>query len=213
LFFRIIESAAMISELPDFREWSAPAVWLLRGVVYADDERLWNLVLSNESSLHTYFARLGLRLIVDQSEGMAYLRQLSEDEATDGYADLPKLFRQTRLSYSQTVLCVLLRDELRRFEEEDIHDDRCVLEEAALLDQWRVFMPQELDDVRALRELNIGLRKLEELGMVRRFGEEPPSWEIRRILKARLAVTDLERLRAVFSAAVDVRGSGEAEDA
>jgi uncharacterized protein DUF4194 len=197
----------MRGELPDFREWSAAAIWLLRGVIDAADERIWSLVLSNESSLSTYFARLGLRLIVDESEGLAYLRQLSEQEATDGYADLPKLFRQTRFGYPQTVLCVLLRDELRRFEEEEVHDDRCVIAEATLLDEWRVFMPQDLDDVKALKDLTVALRKFEQLGIVRRFSEEPPSWEIRRILKARLPISELERLLAQFSSVVDERAS------
>ena len=202
----------MRGELPEFREWSAAAIWLLRGVIDADDERLWSLVLSNESSLSTHFARLGLRLVIDESEGLAYVRQLSEQEATDGHADLPKLFRQTRFGYPQTVLCVLLRDELRRFEEEEVHDDRCVVSETMLLDEWRVFMPQELDDVRALKDLTAALRKFEQLGIVRRFGEEPPSWEIRRILKARLPINELERLRGQLLSAVNDRASRSAQD-
>jgi hypothetical protein len=39
------------------------------------------------------------------------------------------------------------------------------------------------------------LRKLEELKFVRQFEQEPPSWEVRRIIKARLPLADLERLR------------------
>jgi hypothetical protein len=46
------------------------------------------------------------------------------------------VFRSLRLSYGQTVLCVLLRDELRRFEEEDLRNERCVIEEAPLLNLW-----------------------------------------------------------------------------
>jgi hypothetical protein len=79
----------MRGDLPEFREWSIAAVWLLKGVVYADDARVWNILLSNVSGLEGYFARLGLRLVVDESEGMAYLRQLSEEEAGDGYDVLP----------------------------------------------------------------------------------------------------------------------------
>jgi hypothetical protein len=188
-------------ELPEFRDWSLPAVWLLKGVVYADDVRVWNTLLSNVSALETYFARVGLRLVVDESEGMAYLRQLSEDEAPDGYESLPRLFRASRLSYGQTLLCVLLRDELRRFEEEDLRNERCVVEEAALFDQWKAFFPAQLDEVKGRREMVAGLRRLEEIGFVRGFGEEPPSWEVKRILKARLSLTDLEGLRGQLEAA------------
>ncbi len=51
------------------------------------------------------------------------------------------------------------------------------------------------DDVRLNRSLHSALRKLEELKFVRQFEDEPPSWEVRRILKARLPLADLERLR------------------
>ena len=184
----------MGADLPDFRDWSIAAVRLLQGVVDADDGRVWNLLLSNGSQLESYFARIGLRLVVDESEGLAYLRQLTDEETPDGYEALPKLFRATRLSYGQTLLCVLLRDEFRRFEEEETHSERCVIGEAELLDQWKAFFPQHDDDVKHRRELQATLNKLDEMGFVKPFASEPPAWEVRRILKARLPVADLERL-------------------
>jgi hypothetical protein len=195
----------MRGDLPEFRDSSIPAVWLLKGVVYADDERVWNILLSNVSWLEGYFARLGLRLIVDESEGMAYLRQLTDEEAPDEYDTLPKLFRTTRLSYGQTLLCVLLRDELRRFEEEDLRNERCVMEETVLFDQWKAFFPSEADEVKQQKEMLAALRKLEDLGFVRKFSDEPPCWEIRRILKARLPAADLESLREQLATSVQKR--------
>jgi hypothetical protein len=191
----------MPGDLPEFRESSLAAVALLRGVVYADDSRVWNVLLSNVSWLESYFARLGLRLVVDESEGMAYLRQLTTEEAPAGYDALPKLFRTTRLGYGHTLLCVLLRDELRRYEEEDLRNERCVVEEAALLDQWRGFFPPQEDEVRQQKELVAALRRLEDIGFVRRFAEEPPAWEVRRILKARLPAGELEQLREQLASA------------
>jgi hypothetical protein len=191
----------MRGDLPEFRDSSIAAVWLLKGVVYADDQRVWNILLSNVSWLEGYFARLGLRLVVDESEGMAYLRQLTDDEAPDGYEALPKLFRTTRLSYGQTLLCVLLRDELRRFEEEDMRNERCVVEQAVLFEHWKAFFPSEADEVRQHKEMLASLRRLEDLGFVQSFSDEPPSWEIRRIIKARLPAAELESLREQLAAA------------
>ncbi len=183
-------------ELPEFREWSIAAVRLLQGVVYADEPRAWTMVLSAQSQLANYFARLGLLLVVDEGEGLAYLRQLADDELPEGYDGLPKLFRRTRLGYDETVLCVLLREQLRRFEEEDLHNERCVVEEEALFDRWRTLSPLQHDEVRARRELAAALGKLEELGFVRRLTDQSQAWEIRRILKARLPVAELEALKA-----------------
>jgi hypothetical protein len=108
---------------------------------------------------------------------------------------LPKLVRKTRLGYDATLLCVLLREELRRFEEEEVHNERCVIETAVLFDEWKTFFPPQQDEVRARRELNAALSKLDDLGFVRKFSDEPPAWEIRRILKARLPAVELEHLK------------------
>ena len=190
------------AELPEFRDWGIAAVRLLQGVVYADEHQPWNLVLTSQSLLTPYFARLGLRLVVDESEGLAYLRQLTDDELPEGYDRLPKLFRKTRLGYDETLLCVLLREHLRQFEEEDLCNDRCVVEAAALFDRWRVLSAARNDEVKARRELAAALGKLDELGFVRKLADEPETWEVRRILKARLSVSELESLKAKMLAAV-----------
>jgi hypothetical protein len=189
------------AELPEFRDWGIAAVRLLQGVVYADEHQPWELVLASQSQLATYFARLGLRLVVDEPEGLAYLRQLSDDELPEGYDRLPKLFRKTRLGYDETLLCVLLREHLRQFEEEDLCNDRCVVEAAALFERWRVLSQALSDEVKARRELAAALGKLEDLGFVRKLADEPETWEVRRILKARLPVAELENLKSRMLAA------------
>ncbi|MFO0800925.1 MAG: DUF4194 domain-containing protein [Gemmataceae bacterium] len=189
------------AELPEFRDWGVAAVRLLQGVVYVDEHQPWESVLASQSQLATYFARLGLRLVVDEPEGLAYLRQLTDDEMPEGYDRLPKLFRKSRLGYDETLLCVLLREHLRRFEEEDLSNDRCVVETGVLFDRWRVLSQAQNDEVKARRELSSALGKLEEIGFVRKVSDEPETWEVRRILKARLPVAELETLKAKMVAA------------
>lgn len=196
------------TKAPEFRDWSIAAVRLLQGVVYSDDTRTWDIVLRSRTALDTYFARLALMLVVDESEGYAFLRQWHESEYPVGYEDVPRLVRRSSLGYHPTLLCVLLRDELRRFEEDDLHNERCVVETAALFDQWRVFFPAGQDEVRQQKEFASVLRKIEELGFIRKFTDSPEAWEIRRILKARLPVTELEALKEQLAAAVTA-GGGE----
>lgn len=195
--------------LPEFREWSIAAVHLLQGVVYEDNQRVWDIVLGSRSPLESYFARLGVLLVIDEPEGLAYLRQLVDEERPDGYDELPKLFRKTRLGYAPTLLSVLLREELRRFEEEDVQNERCVVETAELLDQWRGLFSSREDEVRQQRELSASLHKLEGLGFIRKFGNEPEAWEIRRILKARLPAAELENLKAQLIDAAGKRNEKE----
>lgn len=194
-------------EAPEYRNWSIAAVRLLQGVVYSDDTKTWDAILHSHSALESYFARLALMLVVDEPEGYAYLRQWHENEYPAGYEDVPRLVRRSQIGYSPTILCVILRDELRRFEEDDLCNERCVVETATLFDQWRMFFPAVQDDVRQKKEFSAVARKIEDLGFIRKFAENPEAWEIRRILKARLPVTELEVLRQQLIAAVPSAGT------
>jgi len=184
-------------------DWSPVAVRLLQGVVYHDDNlELWERLLENVSPLTEYFGKLGLLLVVDEPDAMAYLRQLDEEEIPTDFPPVPKLFRKTPLGYEATLLCVLLRDELRQYEEEDVQNERCVISQSDLLALWEAFFPNQPDSIRLNRTLTAALRKMEDLKFVRQFEKDPPSWEIRRIIKARLPLADLERLRMSLVAAV-----------
>ena len=195
-------SDASNENIPKYKDWSFPAVRLLQGAVYSDDAS-WDLLLRHESALRDYFARIGLLLVVDEPEGLGFVRQMAEDEATSEYLNLPKLFRRTRLGYEATLLCVLLRDQLRRFEEEDLDNGRCIVEQSELLESWKSFFPSSEDEVRLQKTLDTAFRKLEGLKFVTRFPNTPGMWEVRRILKARLPVEELENLRSQLASAED----------
>ena len=193
-------------------EWGAVAVRLLQGVVYHDDNAdTWECLQRSVSQLTDYFSKIGLQLIVDESDAMAYLRQPEDDEIAPEHDHVPRLFRRSPLTYDATLLCVLLRDELRQFEEEDVQNERCVMVQSDLLAVWQAFFPESTDEVKLNRALTAALRKLEELKFVRQFEKEPASWEVRRIIKARLPLEELERLRQslVEAAASQTRAQAE----
>jgi hypothetical protein len=96
---------------------------------------------------------------------------------------------------------VILRDLLRQFEEDELQHQRCVVTQADLFGFWQGLFGKQRDDVKLQRSLQASLRKLEELKFVKLFEQQPPSWEIRRIIKARIPLEELERLRASLMAA------------
>lgn len=195
-------------DLPTYRDWSPVAVRLLQGVVYLEDGRPWDILLRNISTLKDYFGQIGLQLVLDEPEGFAFLRQLSAAELPEEYDGLPKLFRRTRLSYDATLLAILLREELRRFEEEEVHHQRCVISEDTLFEQWKAFFPSNSDEVKLKKTLSTAFRTLENLKFVRRFGKATDDWEVRRILKARLIASELESVRDQFLDAFKQRKAG-----
>lgn len=189
-----------MNELPEFRERGVAAVRLLQGVLYDDDEATWTILLANESDLADYFSEIGLALVIDRGEGIAFLCQFDDDERTDGYERLPRLFRKTPLGYEATLLCVLLRDEFRKFEDEDIDNERCVVETDSLLELWKSFFPAESDEVTLRRRLVTTLNQIEKLKFVKRLRNDDESWEVRKLLKARLPIEELDSLRQRLAA-------------
>ena len=70
------------------------------------------------------------------------------------------------------------------------------MEVSALLDQWKSFFPATSDEVQLRRQLLASLNKLEDLKFVRKVGTNDESWEVRKLLKARLPLDVLEDLRS-----------------
>lgn len=189
------QSQSGLHDLPEYDELGLPAVRLLQGAVYSDDLEAWDTLLARESDLVTWLAKIGLVLVIDRAEGMAYVTQLDDDHRTGGYEHLPRLFRRTPLGYAPTLLCVLLREEYRRFEDEDLENERCVVEVPSLLEEWKQYFPADSDEVRLRRQLLAALASLEKLKFVRKFGNHTNAWEVCRLLKARLPIEELEALR------------------
>ncbi len=183
-----------MNDLPEFRERGIVAVKLLKGVVYEGEEEAWSILLGNESDLTDYFYQIGLSLIIDRSEGLAYLRQFDDDERTGGYERLPRIFHRTRLNYEATLLCVLLRDEYRKFEEEDLDNERCVVELDSLFDVWKTYFPAGSDEVSLRKRMGATLNQMDKLKFVRKLKTETESWEVRKLLKARVPLGQLEEL-------------------
>lgn len=184
-----------MSDVPEFHERGIAAVRLLQGVVYEEDDETWSILLGNESDLGDYFSEIGLTLIIDRAEGIAYLRQFGDDERTGGYERLPRLFKKTPLGYEATLLCVLLRDEYRKFEEEDLDNERCVVEVETMFELWKTFFPSRSDEVALRKRLTAMFNQLDKLKFVRRLKADADSWEVRKLLKARIPIDELERLR------------------
>jgi hypothetical protein len=184
-----------MNEIPEFRERGIAAVRLLQGVIYSDEVPVWTILLDNESELADYFILVGLHLVIDRTEGLAYLKQLAEHELSGGYERLPKLFRKSPLGYEATILCVLLRDEYRRFEDEDLDNQRCVVSIDTLFELWQGFFPSVSDELQLRKSLLKSMNQLEKLKFVQAVKQSKDSWEVKKLLKARVTVEQLEDLK------------------
>lgn len=174
---------------------------LLQDVLYSDD-RFWSLLLQYQREVKLHFEGLGLQLWVDELEGYAYLTQPAGEDEGETAGNLPRLVRRTRLTYDQTLLCVLLREELQRFDTQRPDEARLVLRKTEIYELLRLFYPEQNDMTRLASKLDKIIKQVVELGFLKLLSNSPEElYEVRRIIKAKISADKLveikEKLQAV----------------
>jgi hypothetical protein len=164
----------------------APAVIrLLQGPLSSDDSGPWGVLLTHETPVREYLAKIGLELVLNETNGYAFLRQ-PEWEGEDGQRiALPRLTRRDRLSYHVTLMCALLRERLDQFDASTPETDRLILTGDDLRDMLRPFLRERNDERALLRKIDETANRVVDLGFLRRLGADN-RYEVRPILKARI---------------------------
>ncbi|HEX7684980.1 MAG TPA: DUF4194 domain-containing protein [Trinickia sp.] len=166
----------------------AVAIALLKGVMYRDaNERLWSALLELQAHVRDYIAVLGLELVVDEAEGYAFAKSRPEPdaEAQEDQAKLPRLIVRRPLSFPVSLLLALLRKKLAEWDAGG-GDTRLVLVREEIVELVRVFLPASTNEARIVDQIDAHVNKIVELGFLRRMKvtSGPPTFEVRRILKA-----------------------------
>ena len=164
---------------------------LLKSVLYRDeDPQAWDALLKLQARVRDYVAVLALDLVLDESEGYAFLRsRVAPDEDAP---KLPRLVARRPLSFQVSLLLALLRKKLAEFDASG-GDTRLILSRDAVAELIRVFLPAGSNESRLMDQVETHLNKIIELGFVRRLKPQAsgvgrsapePVYEVRRILKA-----------------------------
>lgn len=172
---------------------------LLQSIIYDDDKANWNDVLAFQHQIRSYFATMGIELILNEQEGFAYL---SQPEHIEGEAvQVPRLVRRMPISYEVTLLCVVLREALEEFDIKNTDARKLFLTSKDLKDRIELFFGERADKVKLLERLDVyinttvGLGFLKEID-VRSHDAQNKTYEVRRVLKSKINNEKLEEIRA-----------------
>jgi hypothetical protein len=177
------DSGPTAQTLPSEHNLSEVVVPLLKGVLYmADNPAQWNALLDLQFRVRDYVAVLGLELMLDEAEGYAYLRSITEDEDPDN-PKRPRLVARRQLSFPVSLLLALLRKKLAEFDARS-GDTRLILSRDEVVELIRVFLPEGTNETRLIDQVGTHLNKVADLGFVRRLRGQADMFEVRRILKA-----------------------------
>ena len=152
---------------------------LLKGVIYREsDEKLWQALGENISTARDYLAVLGLALFHDENEGYAFLRSKQDEDSK-----LPRLVARRQLTFHVSLLLALLRMRLAEFDQQSA-ETRLVMSREQIAEMVTVFMPETSNEVRLIDQLNTSIKKVAELGFLRKMRGTEEHYEVARIIKA-----------------------------
>lgn len=166
---------------PEEHAVAAAIIQLMHGVVYrGHDEPAWTTLDRHGPAVRDHFAAVGVDVIVDDTEGYAYLKTRPE---ADGEEPLPRLVIRRTLTYNLSLLLVLLRKRLVEFETSGA-DGQLVLSRDQIVEMLRLFLAESTNEARVIDQVDTTIRRATELGFLRQLRGRADQWEIRRILKA-----------------------------
>ena len=189
------ESASSAS--PETQPYAPVIIKLLQGVVYSDDT-YWEQMQTYLSPIKEYFGQIGLQVRNYEREGFAYLSQ--DETAEESRESLPRLTARRRLSFDMTVLCVLLREELRQANASETTEP-LVLSIERIRELLQPYLPEGNNEARFRNKVaRLVKQAVEELGFLRRLASEEANYEVRPILTAKIDAEMLERLKQKLAA-------------
>lgn len=160
---------------------AAAIIQLMRGVVYREeDESAWTTLSRNSPAVRDHFAAVGVDVIVDDTEGYAYVQTRPE---ADSEEPLPRLVHRRTLAYNVSLLLVLLRKRLVEFETSGA-EGKLVLSRDQIVEMLRLFLAESTNEARVVDQVDTTIRRATDLGFLRQLRGRADHWEVLRILKA-----------------------------
>lgn len=155
---------------------------LMKGVVYRDTaETAWRHVLGLAAQVSDYVATLGLTVVIDEAEGYAFLRSKSDDELAD--LGIGRLVARHQLPLHPSLLLALLRKKLAEHDTSDA-GNRLIVTGAQLREMVSPFFPATTNEARIADQADTAIRRVVELGFMRRMPGQDGEYEVRRVIKA-----------------------------
>ncbi len=180
-------------------KYSPLLIKLLQSIIYDDEKNTWNEILAFQHQIRSHFAVMGIELILNEQEGFAYLSQ--PDNIEGEAVQVPRLVRRMPISYEVTLLCVVLREALEEFDVKNTDARKLFLTNKDIKDRIELFFGDRSDKVKLLERLDNYINTTVSLGFlkeidIRSHDAQNKTYEVRRVLKAKMNNEKLEEIRA-----------------
>jgi len=160
---------------------SAVVIALCKGMIDREaDSQLWQWLLNIQVAVSEYVATLGLELILDESEGYAFLRAREYDAEDD---KLPRLIPRRQLSFHVSLLLALLREKMAESDASG-GETRVIVSRDEVLEMIRIFLPEGSNEVRLIDQVDSYINQIVKMGFARKLKGSDKMLELHRIIKS-----------------------------
>ena len=178
----------------NIKPYSKAIVKLLKGTIDKNDI-VWNDILNYQNEIQEYLSKIGLELIVKESDGFAFLKQfeIDNDNNTIGIAS------RRQVGFETSIVLVILRQVIEDFESDptDFQVTEKFITETELKEQISFFLPEKYNKVKFLSDISKYIGKVEELGYLKEMGtsSNEKKYKIHKIIKEKVTLDILNEFR------------------
>ena len=171
-------------------------VKLFQNVIYDEDRKNWQDLITYQRPIRAYFATIGVALLLNEQDGFAFISQPDEMEGQK----VPRLVSRMPLSYEISLLLVVIREALEEFDVQNTDSRTLFITNKDLKERIELFFEDKADKVKLLDRFEIYINSVVKLGFlkeraVKSYEDNVKTFEVRRIIKAKINNEKLEEIK------------------
>lgn len=175
------------------KPYSKAVVKLLRQPIESTMS-LWNDVLNYQVEIQDYLTVIGLELVVKKEDGFAYLKEVEDSEG-----NTLGIISKRKIGFEASIIIVVLRQTLEEFDQNpnqfDVNEKFISFQE--IKDEIELFLPETYNKVKLMKDLEINIRRIVELGYLREISRDDfdTTYQIHRIIKEKISLDQLQEFK------------------
>ncbi|GAB2820396.1 DUF4194 domain-containing protein [Ferruginibacter profundus] len=165
---------------------------LLKGPVDYTDKSTWEKLVQYKAELPLFLDQMGLRLVLEENDGYAYLKQTSQEDDENAVSWIIK----RALTYEESIMLILLREMMAEFETSESVSRELIKKRREIKEYAELFFKENASRVKFSKEIDRLIDKSEEYGFLFLVEAheilDEQRFKIKKIIKAKIDSEELE---------------------
>lgn len=189
------------------KEWGDVCVRLLQGPLFkAENETVFEKLQLWAKEINAYFNVIGLKLYYNEDIDYAFLVQ-NEDIDGNVIGDITRLLIKHPLTYETSLILIILREELDKFEIEDNSNLQLIIKESEIAELLEPYYQDTSDKIKYHNLISTQLNIISNMNLIKQIKNDNHTisltndriFEVRNILRAKVDAQFLKEFKERLS--------------